>query len=163
MISISGLDTTGTLTAKLSLVAAHLLLEVLPSWVKGEIKPRPQDKDRATYSGEFSKQDGEIDWKLPAVDIWRRVRAFDPWPGCYTRWQGKQIKIIKAVPLPSEGNVDIGQVVTLNKGDMAVGVGTGDGILGILRVQLEGKQTMSADEFLRGQRQFTGAVLPSEQ
>lgn len=160
-IAISGLDTTGSLTAKLSLIAAQLLIEVLPSWVKGEIIPRPQDKAKASYSGEFSKKDGEIDWQISAVDIWRRVRAFYPWPGCYTKWQGRQLKIIEVVPVPEEKSGEAGQVVALNKGGAVFGVNTGDGVLGILKVQLEGKRVMYADEFLRGQRQFIGAVLPS--
>lgn len=108
--------------------------------------------------GTFSKEEGEIDWRLPAVDIWRRVRAFNPWPGCHTRWRGKSLKIIEAVPLDEEKTSKAGQVVALTKDGF--GVGTGDGVLGILKVQLEGKRAMSAAEFLRGQREFIGAVLP---
>jgi len=160
-VPISAQDTTGSLTAKLSLIAAQLLLEVLPRWTRGEITPRPQDESKASYSGEFSKNDGEIDWYLPAVDIWRRVRAFHPWPGCYTEWQGKQLKIIEAVPLPEGDKLEVGQVVALDKEGAAFGVNTGEGVLGILKVQLEGKRTMSSAEFLRGQRQLIGATLLS--
>jgi len=160
-VPISGQDTTGSLTAKLSLLAAQLLLEVLPRWTRGEITPRPQNETKASYSGEFSKKDGEIDWHLPAVDIWRRVRAFHPWPGCYTEWQGKQLKIIEAIPLPGDKKLEVGQVVALNEEGVAFGVNTGEGVLGISKVQLEGKRTMSAAEFLRGQRQLIGAILPS--
>ncbi len=156
-IPISNQDTTGSLTAKLSLIAAQLLLEVLPGWFRGELTPQPQDEAEATYSGALSKEEGEIDWHLPAVDIWRRVRAFHPWPGCYTRWQGKQLKIVEAVPLPGERAVRIGEVIALSSA--IFGVGTGDGILGVCQVQLEGKRVMSAAEFLRGQRQFIGAIL----
>ncbi len=71
-------------------------------------------------------------------------------------------KIIEAVPLPGEKTLEVGQAEALNKKEGAeFGVNTGDGVLGIFRVQLEGKQAMSAAEFLRGQRQFIGAVLPS--
>ena len=160
-VPISGQDTTGSLTAKLSLLAAQLLLEVLPRWTRGEITPRPQNETKASYSGEFSKKDGEIDWHLPAVDIWRRVRAFHPWPGCYTEWQGKHLKIIEAIPLPGDKKLEVGQVVALNEEGVAFGVNTGEGVLGISKVQLEGKRTMSAAEFLRGQRQLIGAILPS--
>ncbi len=163
-ISISAQDTTGSLTAKLSLIAAQLLLEVLPCWSKGEFTPQPQDEAEATYSGELTKKDGEINWSLPTVDIGRRVRAFHPWPGCYTRWQGRQLKIVEAVPLPGPsrmGRIEIGQVVVLNDEGAVFGVNTGDGVLGILRLQLEGKRAMSGTEFLRGQRQFIGAILPS--
>jgi methionyl-tRNA formyltransferase len=161
-IPISVQDTTGSLTAKLSLIAAQLLLEVLTFWSRGELTPRPQAEAEATFSGMFSKEDGEIDWRLSAVDIWRRVRAFHPWPGCYTRWQGRQLKIIGVVPLPGEKALEIGQVVALNRGGVVFGVNTGDGVLGILSVQLEGKRAMSAAEFLRGQRQFIGTIVPSD-
>jgi methionyl-tRNA formyltransferase len=86
------------------------------------------------------------------------VRAFHPWPGCYTRWQGKVLKVLEAAPLPG-GRGEPGRVVPLAGGE--VGVQTGDGVLGLLRVQLEGRRAMSAEEFLRGQRGFIGAVLPS--
>jgi methionyl-tRNA formyltransferase len=148
----------------LSLIAAHLLLEVLSCWLRGELVPQPQNEAEATYSGALSKEEGEIDWHLPAVDIWRRLRAFHPWPGCYTRWRGKQLKIIEAVPLPGEGTLDVGRVVALTpatgSSGAAFGVCTGDGTLGVCQVQLEGKRVMSAAEFLRGQRQFIGAMLP---
>ena len=162
-IPILAWDNTGSLTAKLSLIAAHLLQEVLSGWLKGELTPQPQDEARATYSGIISKEAGLIDWHQGAVDIWRQVRALYPWPGCYTRWRGKVLKIIEAVPLPAAESAEIGQVIVLPRlRDKAVafGISTGDGVLGVLEVQLEGKRAMSAAEFLRGQRQFIGAVLP---
>ena len=161
-IPVSAQDTTGSLTAKLSLIAARLLLEVLPRWSRGEITPQPQSEAEATYSSPVPKDAGEIDWRLPAVDIWRRVRAFQPWPGCYTRWQGRQLKIMEAVPLPGEKVFEAGQVVALTpdvESKAVFGVATGEGILGVLKVQLEGKRAMSAAEFLRGQRQCIGAIL----
>ncbi len=160
-IPVSDIDNTSSLTIKLSLIAAQLLLEVLPPWLRGEIVPYPQDKTKASYQGEFSKQDGEIDWALPAIDIWRRIRAFYPWPGSYTRWQGKQIKIIEAVPLTNIATTTPGEVVAIKQGKARVGISTCDGVLGILILQLEGKRAISADDFLRGQRNFLGAILPS--
>lgn len=158
-IPISAPDTTGSLTDKLSLIAAQLLLEVLPHRLRGELTPQPQNEAEATCSASTSKKEGEIDWYLPAIDLWRRVRAFHPWPGCYTRWQGRQLRIIEAVPLPGEGTVEIGQVVALEGAKAAFGVGTGSGVLGVITVQMAGKRAMSAAEFLRGQRQFIGAIL----
>ncbi len=162
-IPISPLDTTGSLTAKLSRIAAPLLLEVLPRWLRGELTPRPQNDAEATFCAPIAKEEGEIDWNQPALELWRRVRAFQPWPGCYTRWQGRQLKIIAAVPLPEETSPEVGQVVALNLADkgLAFGIGTGQGVLGVLRVQREGKQALSATEFLHGQRQLIGALLPS--
>lgn len=160
-IPVSERDTTGSLTAKLSLIAAQLLLEVLPGWVGGELTPRPQDNAKASYTEMLDKSEGEIDWHLSAVDIWRKVRAFQPWPGCYTDWRGKQLKIIEAVPLPGEREGEVGQVIALDKAGAAFGVTAGDGVLGVSKLQIEGKRVMLAAEFLRGQRQFIGSVLPS--
>jgi len=159
-ITMSPHDTTGTLTDKLSLVGAYLLEEALTGWLRGEITPRPQDDAGATYFSEIKKDAGEIDWHLPAVDIWRRVRAFNPWPVCYTNWRSKQLKIVEAVPLAGGGASEIGRVLALPEQEAGVGIGTGDGILGLLMVQLEGKRVMTAADFLRGQRDFIGSVLP---
>jgi methionyl-tRNA formyltransferase len=163
-IAILATDTAGSLTAKLSQLAARVLQQVLPCWLRGELTPQPQNEAEATYSSPITKEEGEIDWHLATIDIWRRVRAFHPWPGCYTRWRGRQLKIIEAVPLLQERTLDAGRVVALTPvmggAKAAFGVSTGDGMLGVLKVQLEGKRAISAAEFLRGQRQFIGAILP---
>ncbi len=159
-VPISPRDNTGSLTEKLSLVGAHLLGEALNDWLRGEITPRPQDEAGATYISQISKEDGKIDWNLPAVEIWRRVRAYYPWPGCYTTWGGKQIKILEAAVLPADEAVKAGQVVAVSGHGSRVGVGTGGGILGLLKVQMEGKRAMSGADFIRGRRDFIGAVLP---
>jgi methionyl-tRNA formyltransferase len=124
------------------------------------VLPRRQDHSVSNYFGQLSKQDGEIDWNIPAVDIWRRVRAYNPWPSCYTRWNGKQLKILKAFPLKSLENVSPGMVVLLPDRHL-LGIGTGKGVLAVSEVQLEGKKAMMAREFLQGQRDFIGAVLPT--
>ncbi|MBU2536123.1 MAG: methionyl-tRNA formyltransferase [Chloroflexi bacterium] len=159
-MAISSPDTTGSLSIKLSHMAAEMLPRVLSRWTAGEITPRPQNEAEATYSHAIKKEDGEIDWQLPADDIWRRVRAFQPWPGAYTRWAGRRLEIIDAVALSGQGEHKVGEVVALREG-AAFGVSTGKGILGVIKVQLQGKQAMSAVDFLRGQRRLVGAVLPS--
>ena len=158
-IPISSRDTTGSLTGKLSQVAARMLQEALSYWTRGELAPQPQDESGATYSNPVTKEEGRIDWRLPAVEIWRRVRAFNPWPGCYTLWQGRRFRIIEAVPLSGEITAEAGRVVALTSDGAEFGVSTGEGVLGVLTVQLEGKRAISAAEFLRGQRQFIGATL----
>ncbi len=153
-------DTTGSLFQKLSGLGADLLMETLPQWLDDRLVPQPQDGEKATYSKMIAKEDGLIDWHRPAVELWRRVRAFQPWPGCYTTWQGRTVKIIEAVPLSGEGMP--GQVVAMSHEPSApVGVYTGEGVLGLVQVQLEGKRVISAAEFVRGQRDFIGAQLPS--
>jgi methionyl-tRNA formyltransferase len=157
-VHISDQDTTGTLTDKLALVGAGLLGETLVHWLRHELKPVPQDETKASYTRPFSHEDGEIDWNSAAGDIWRRVRAFQPWPGCYTTLKGKQLKVIEAVPL--EGRVEAGRVIDMPEGEAGFAVGTGKGVLGVIRLQLEGKRAMSAAEFVRGRRDVVGMALP---
>ena len=162
-IPVSAQDTTDSLTSKLSRVGARVLLDTLVYWLRGELSPRPQNEAGATSCSLVTREEGEVDWHLRAVDIWRQVRAFHPWPGSYTNWRGKQLKILEAVPLPGEGSLEVGEVVALTRKEsgIAFGINTGDGVLGVLRVQMEGKRGVSSAEFLRGQRQFIGAILPS--
>ena len=152
-------DNTGTLTEKLSLVGADLLIDALSGWTRGEIMPRPQEESTATFYREVKKDAGRIDWRRSAVEIWRLVRAFNPWPGGYTTWRGRQLKILEAVVL--QGKAEIGEVIALNGEAAGFGIGTGQGILGVIGLQLEGKKAMTAAEFMRGQREFVGSALPS--
>ena len=159
-VAISDDDTTGSLGARLAAAGAQLLVETLALWLEGKIKPQTQEEAQASHTKAVSKEDGEIDWQLPAVELWRRVRAFDPWPGCYTSWREKRLKLSKVVPLGGGKSEKPGKVVALAPpASAAVGIETGDGVLGLLRVQLEGKREVSAEEFMRGQRDFVGSLL----
>jgi methionyl-tRNA formyltransferase len=159
-VPITDSDNTGTLAEKLSIIGAHLLLEALTGWERGDITPRPQEESASSYYGQVKKEEGIIDWHKPALEIWRQVRAFYPWPGCFTAWQGKQLKIIEARPMTISGLQEPGTVLEIPGESGIFGVVTGQGILGILKVQQEGKRAMTAAEFLRGQRGFIGAKLP---
>jgi methionyl-tRNA formyltransferase len=152
-------DTAASLMEKLSRISAQLLLDILPRWFRKELKPQPQNDAAATHTKMLTKEVGEIDWRLPAVELWKRVRAYQPWPGCYTRWQGKQLKLLETRPLVSGETNEPGRVLAVKEGSVGFGVGTGNGVLGIIKVQLEGKKAMTADEFLRGQRQLMGTIL----
>jgi methionyl-tRNA formyltransferase len=159
-VPISDEDTTGSLGVKLAKVGAQLLIETLPLWIEGRIKPRAQDDSAASYSKMIKKEDGEIDWRLSAKELWWRVRAFDPWPGCYARWHDKRLKLVKVLPLSSENINEPGRVIALPPpAAVTVGVQTGDGVLGLVKIQLEGKHALSAGEFVRGQRDFIGSRL----
>ena len=155
---IDPMDTAQSLSAKLALLAAQLLEETLPPWFSRAITPQPQNDSDASYTTPLAKEQGIIDWHLPAVDIWRRVRAYQPWPGCQTRWRRSVLKVIEAACLPG-GRDQPGRVIALEGN--GVGVQTGDGILRLLTVQMEGKRKLSAKEFLQGQRDFLGTLLPS--
>lgn len=162
---VSDADTGLTLCDRLAALSAEMLQGTIDRWVCGEIKPRPQEESLATCSRLITKADGEIDWRLPALVLSRRVRAFRPWPGCYTRFGGRMLKIIEAVPVTGGaefGPLEPGTVVELPPdplGGCVVGVGTGEGILALIRVQMEGKKEVSAAEFTRGQRDFIGSSL----
>jgi methionyl-tRNA formyltransferase len=157
-VRVSDYDTTGTLTEKLSIIGGQILTELLPRWVAGKILSCTQDNTRATYTKMIEKSAGEIDWQKSAIEIWRQVRACQPWPGGFTSWQGKQLKIVEAVPLIGE-TTQPGKVVAL-KETPGFGVSTGQGVLEVTRVQAEGKRVMTGEEFLRGQRQIIGVTLP---
>jgi methionyl-tRNA formyltransferase len=157
-VGISFMDTTGSLGSKLADVGAALLLETLPKWLGGELKPQAQDEAQATYSKLITSKDAEIDWHLSALELWRMVRAYNPWPSCYAWCQGKRLKIHKVIPLGDVGDGEIGEVIALAE-QPGVGVVTKQGILGLCQVQIEGKREMPANDFVRGKRDFIGSVL----
>jgi methionyl-tRNA formyltransferase len=157
-VGISFMNTTGSLSSKLADVGAKLLLETLPKWLGSEIRPQDQDESQATYSKLITSEDAEIDWRLSAVELWRRVRAYNPWPICYTWYQGKRLQIHRAIPVGDLADGEIGEVVALPE-PPGIGVITRRGILGLCQVQLEGRREMSVDDFVRGKRNFIGYVL----
>ncbi|MBV9257100.1 MAG: methionyl-tRNA formyltransferase [Ktedonobacteraceae bacterium] len=155
-------ETTRTLTAKLADLGAQALLEALPGWITGTITAEPQDEERATHTHMLKKEDGALNWQLPASALVRQVRAYDPWPGTYTHWKGKLLKILKAQARAVETGTDIppGTVkVQEDAGHQVLAIVTGSGLLLVKQLQLEGKKAMSAEEFLRGYAQIVGQVL----
>ena len=169
-LAISPWDSAGSLSEKLSGLAADLLSETLPFWLDDQIEPRAQDETQATYTSLIEKEDGAIDWTRPALDIWRQVRAFNPWPGAVTMLDGKMLHIWEAWPLPGEGGAsEPGTVLMLSLAQReklppeakqeALAVQTGEGLLVVLRLQQAGRQALPATEFVRGQRHLFGRRL----
>jgi len=149
--------TLGALEETLASLGADLLLETLPAWLEGRIDAQPQDDDRATYTKPITKDDALIDWRLPAMELWLRVRAFSPRPSAHTTWRGMMIKVLRVDPLPEwDGQAEPGRVLDLRAG---VGVATGQGALLLREVQLAGKRAMGIRHFVRGQRDFVGSLL----
>lgn len=155
-ISIDDTDTTGTLTPKLARLAADLLIETLPRILAGEIIPRPQDEARATMFKTIRKEEGRIDWTRSAIEIVRRVRAFNPWPSAFTFWNGVQLKILRAQPSTSSANTPPGKVIQRGT---EIAVAAGEGVLVLQEIQLAGKRAMTIEEFARGQRKFVGSIV----
>jgi len=162
---ISPHDTAGTLTDRLAQEGADLLMEVLPAWLEGSLVPTPQDASKATYAPTLRKEDGLIDWELPAEDIWRRVRALTPRPGAFTYLDGQPLRLLETWPLAADsGRRSPGLVVRCPpppqpSGGAGFAVATGRGLLAILRLQLAGRRALSAVEFVRGQRDLMGKRL----
>ena len=155
-IPIAPDDTTGSLTEKLATVGASLLLETLPAYLDGKITPTPQDNAKATMTRLVAKEDGHIKWDRSAVYIEQMVRAYQPWPGAYTTYNGELLKIVRAAVLPHDAPGIPGTVLQIGKD---IGVATGKDILLLRQVQLAGKREHSAGEFARGQRDFVGSHL----
>ncbi|PJF20938.1 MAG: methionyl-tRNA formyltransferase [Phototrophicales bacterium] len=148
-------DETGqSLHDKLAELGANLLIQTLPAYLNGLIEPQPQPEIGVTYAPQIKKEDGHIDWTQSALDIERLVRAFTPWPGTYTYWKGKQLKIHAG--RYARGAVDAGLVIE-HVGQVAIG--TGRGLFIPLEVQLEGKKRMDIADFLRGYPDFIGSEL----
>ncbi|MBE9505436.1 MAG: methionyl-tRNA formyltransferase [Chloroflexi bacterium] len=159
-LSISEADTTGSLTEALSEMGARLLRATIGKWIEGDLVPRPQDESLATSSELIRAKDAGLDWSLPAVELWRQVRAYHPWPGCYTTWEGKRLKILSGRAIRAQQRGEVGRVVELpDTAPNRIGVVTGDGVLGLGEVQLEGKRQVSVEELVRGHGDFIGSSL----
>lgn len=156
-ISIAPDDTTASLMEKLGHVGARLLLDTLRRWMAREIVPQKQDDSRATYARLLRREDGRVRWTATAEQIGRQCRAFYPWPGAFAQWGQRQVKLLRARPAPGQPCGEApGTVVQLHG---QVGVVTGGGLLLLEEVQLAGKRAMPIEDFVRGQRDFVGALL----
>jgi len=153
-IPIEKFETAETLHDKLSQIGAELLIETLPKVISGEVQPQQQDDSLATYSPQIKKEEGLIDWSQDAQVIERLVRAFTPWPGTFTFWNDKQLKIHSGID--GVGTAPHGEVVEKN-GQIAIG--TGDGLYYPHEVQLAGKKRVSITDFANGYSDFVGAIL----
>ncbi len=156
-VPIADMETAPELTRRLFGLGADALVEALPGWASGRIRAKPQDESQATITSLVKKEDGEIDWSCSAAHIARMVKAYQAWPGTFTHWGGKLLKILEASS--SAGSVPVGHVVEL--GNDRVGIGTGEGLLSIGKLQLEGRRPLDARDFVQGYPDFVGAKLGS--
>ena len=150
-IPITSEDTAGTLSGKLAILGAETLLKTLPGYLNGSISPQSQDESLVTKAPMLSRQQGEIDFNLESTWLARMVRAYHPWPGSFTTWQGEILKIHRAhaVVMKSAGP----GTCLIVEGKPAWG--TRDGVLVMDELQPAGKRRMSGEEFLRGTRNWT--------
>lgn len=150
-------ESAESLEEKLSLLGGKLLVETIEKMKRGEISPIPQDHTRATYAPPLKKEDGKIDWGREAELIDRQVRAFNPWPGAFTRWNHRLLKVyrgeVRKHPHPEEA----GRVIWV--GSDFIEVATGKDSFIIKEVQLEGKRRMGVREFLLGHPITIGTIF----
>ena len=153
---IDASDDAATLTETLFADGAELLIESLGGWTNGSISASEQDDELATYTNKLERADGLADWGLSAESLSRRQRAYAPWPGLYTTWDGSELKLLEVDPVPG-GGVEPGLVTAVAEAEIAVG--TREGLLAVRRLQLAGRRATNAEEFLRGHPEFRGARL----
>jgi methionyl-tRNA formyltransferase len=147
---IADADNAQTLHDRLAQLGAALLVKAIPDYVAGGLTPQPQPAEGATYAAKIKKQDGALDWNLPARVLWNRVRGFTPWPGAYTHFaaQGKPALLKIWGAEPAAGTGPAGNILSADKHGIVVACG--EGALRILVLQREGSRRMSAAEFLTG-------------
>lgn len=156
-IVIASDETGQSLHDKLAELGAELLIETLPDYLSGKIKPQAQPEEGITYSPQIKKEEGQIDWTQDAVSIEHLVRAFTPWPGTFSYWNGKQLKIHAGEN--GEGNLEAGKI---SKIEGRVAIGTGEGVYFPLVVQLSGKKRVDIDSFVNGYSEFVGSTLSNQ-
>jgi methionyl-tRNA formyltransferase len=139
-------DTAETLSSRLSVLGAELLVQTLPDYIIGKVIPQAQVDELATRAAMIQKEDGLLDFSLPAVVLERRVRAFTPWPGTYFIRHDGPLKVLVASVVP-DSDVHAGQESTIQK---FPAIGTSQGWLVLDEVQPAGKKPMPGDVFLRG-------------
>lgn len=162
VIPIEEKETGGSLHDKLSLAGGALILSTLKKLEEGTLVRTPQTDEGTCYAKMLTKSLGDIDWNQSAVSIERLIRGLNPWPSAYTLWNGKTIKIWSAdvttgreaaaflseSGVPSETGITPGTVVCSDKHSLVVC--TGDGLLSVRELQMEGKKRMDTPAFLRG-------------
>jgi methionyl-tRNA formyltransferase len=151
-------ETAESLHDRLALLGAEMIERYLDRIVSGELTAVAQNDDSSTYAPMIKKEEGQIDWQQPAVEIDRLVRAMTPWPGAFTRWNDKNLKILSARTEPGTvGSIEkAGLVVTAGEGAAVL---TGSGKLILEEVQLAGKAATQMDDFRRGRPDFIGSQL----
>ena len=162
-VPITETDTAGALTDRLFAIGVELMIETIPAWEEGTLTAEPQDDEAATVTRLVEKADGEMNFDEAATALSRAVRAYDPWPGTFTRWTGKILKVLEASIISSGPDTPgaPGSPGTVTVDDGRILIATGSGVLEVKRLQLEGKAAVTAAEFLRGYPAIEGAHLPS--
>lgn len=149
-------ETSASLYNKLAELGPSALVETLDKLAEGKLSAEPQDDALANYAKKLSKEEANIDWAMDATQIERNIRAFNPWPVCYTQMQGQTVKVWQATVVSQQGSP--GQVLSADK--TGITIACGEQALTITQLQPQGKKPMSAQDFLNGRSDW---VTPGSQ
>lgn len=153
-------ETAGELTDRLATLGAMLLTQMLPLWLARGIAPEPQEEARATMTRLLRKEDGRLNWHQPAIQLARAVRAYTPWPGAFTTWEGHQLKILRARALADPQGHGPGECFVVTEGrETRLICACEQSALALEVIQLEGKRALPAAEVLRGHPSLASARL----
>ena len=150
-------ETTGTLFDRLAKAGAKLVVKTLAALEDGTATFTKQDEELVTHTSKITKEMGSIDWTKNAEEIERLIRGMDPWPSAYTKLDDKNLKVWRGAVISENTSAAPGTIVKVTK--ETIEVQTGDGILAILELQLEGKKRMDTESFLRGYAVKEGTVF----
>ncbi len=156
-VPIDRKETYGSIHDKLAIEGAKLCVETLIGLEEKTIIPQVQGETPTPYAKMIHKQFGDIDWNQDAVEIERLIRGLNPWPSAYTSWKDKVLKIWDADVLEENTNQPVGSVIAVDKKSFSVQ--TGNGVLQITELQMQGKKRMDAGAFLRGYQIQAGEIL----
>ena len=160
-VALRPTDTSASLTTRLAWIGAELLREAVDAIAAGRERPRPQEESAATWCGLLAKEQGRIDWRQPAAEIERAVRAYQPWPRAYTTWSGRGLTILAAA-LDESGTAlpagAPGEVVAVDKRH-GILVRAGRQGLWVRELQLQGKKPLQWQAFANGHPRIVGARL----
>lgn len=152
-LPISPTDTNISLQAKLSKLSTELLLTTLAKYQAGELKPKNQNHEQATFTKIIQKTDGKIDWNKNAQAIFNQWRAYQPWPRIFTTWQNQTLQIVECRPSDTHITAQAGTIV-----NNLITCGN-NSTLELISVQLEGKNITPVQDFINGHPEFNGSTL----
>lgn len=147
-------DTYLNLDKKLAHIGSGALLEAVPKYISGELKPIPQDNSKASICKQLTREDGKIDWNKSASEIYNLYRGLTPWPGVWTTWNDKRLKLLQIKP--SKKQIEGGKVVVdCDK----MYIGCGEKAIEVFELQLEGKKAIDTKTFVNGYSEVNNSLL----
>lgn len=156
---LNGTETITQLQHALAQMGASLLMRTLARYLQGSIRPHPQEHAKATTTPLLTKESGKIDWTQPARHVERMIRAYSPWPGVWTAWNGKRLKLIAVRVVPND-NAKKGLPGTVLVQGNSLFIHTGSGMVSVDTLQPESRPVMPVGSFIRGYPGVAGARLP---